>query len=159
MNKDKLFSGILLSIIGLLFIVFKGEVISIIGTIIGVIFIINGIKYFSTDQTTEGITLIVIGILIIIFGWVFVAIALYLVGIILIVFGVYTLYVRLKSKLITDNVVAKVLYFMIPVLYILAGGCLFFNQGGTISFIFIVVGVIILLNGLGLLLEHFKYNK
>ena len=41
----------------------------------------------------------------------------------------------------------KVMLYMKPVVTVIAGACLFFNQGGTISWIFFVTGALLVIEG------------
>ena len=122
----------------------------------GVVFIVNGIMSVVKNDLTKGIITIVIGAIIILFGWLFVTIALYILGALLIAYGVLDLINKSKVKIVFDDTLKKVLYYVIPVLYIVAGACLLFNQGETVSFVFILTGVILLVNGILTILESLK---
>ena len=156
MKNSKLVSGIIFAVVGLLLIVLKGQVISIAATCLGVVFIVNGIMSVVKNDLTKGIITIVIGAIIILFGWLFVTIALYILGALLIAYGVLDLINKSKVKIVFDDTLKKVLYYVIPVLYIVAGACLLFNQGETVSFVFILTGVILLVNGILTILESLK---
>lgn len=156
MKNSKLVSGIILAVVGLLLIILKGQVISIAATCLGVVFIVNGIMSVVKNDLTKGIITIVIGAIIILFGWLFVTIALYILGALLIAYGVLDLINKSKVKIVFDDTLKKVLYYVIPVLYIVAGACLLFNQGETVSFVFILTGVILLVNGILTILESLK---
>ncbi len=156
MKNNKVLTGVLLSVIGLLFIILKGEIISILLTCFGILFIVNGIISIINKDMTKGIIIIVIGIITILFGWLFITIALYVLGALLIVYGIYDLILKLNIKVIFDNTFKKVIYYLIPALYFVAGFCLFFNQGETISFVFILTGIILLINGVLIVLEGHK---
>ena len=131
-------------------------IISIAATCLGVVFIVNGIMSVVKNDLTKGIITIVIGAIIILFGWLFVTIALYILGALLIAYGVLDLINKSKVKIVFDDTLKKVLYYVIPVLYIVAGACLLFNQGETVSFVFILTGVILLVNGILTILESLK---
>ena len=156
MKNSKLISGILLAVVGLLLIVLKGQVISIAATCLGVIFIVNGIMAIVKNDFTKGIITIVIGAIIILFGWLFVTIALYILGALLIAYGVLDLINKSKVKIVFDDTLKKVLYYIIPVLYIVAGACLLFNQGETVSFVFIFSGINIGIRNIHLSSSIFK---
>jgi len=156
MKNNKLLTGIILAAVGLLFIILKGQVISIAATCIGVVLIVNGIMLILREDMTKGIAMIVVGVVIILFGWLFVTIALYILAVILIYFGVIDIINKFKVKIIFDDVIKKILYYLIPILYIVAGVCLLFNQGEAISFVFVLTGVILLINGVLTIIDASK---
>ena len=140
-NLSKLTSPLLLIAIGLLLLVFKGGVVSIALTIFGVVFIVMGIVGLINKQNQTAIIRLIIGAVIIAFGWLFVQIALYIIAFILILTGVYLLF-NLVSKKIKFSLV-----YLNPLLLFVAGICLFFNQGVTMDWVFIVVGAVFVVQG------------
>lgn len=156
MKNNKLFTGVVLGIIGLLLIILKGQIISIATTFIGVIFIINGVMAIVNKDLTRGIIIIVMGAVIILFGWLFLTIALYIVGALLITYGIIDLVNKFKVQISFEDNFKKILYYLIPVLYIVAGAVLLFNQGEAISFVFVFSGVVLLVNGLLIIVDGLK---
>lgn len=156
MKNNKLFTGVVLGIIGLLLIILKGQIISIATTFIGVIFIINGVMSIVNKDLTRGIIIIVMGAVIILFGWLFLTIALYIVGALLITYGIIDLVNKFKVQISFEDNFKKILYYLIPVLYIVAGAVLLFNQGEAISFVFVFSGVVLLVNGLLIIVDGLK---
>lgn len=156
MKNNKLFTGVVLGIIGLLLIILKGQIISIATTFIGVIFIINGVMSIVNKDLTRGIIIIVMGAVIILFGWLFLTIALYIVGVLLITYGIIDLVNKFKVQISFEDNFKKILYYLIPVLYIVAGAVLLFNQGEAISFVFVFSGVVLLVNGLLIIVDGLK---
>ena len=156
MKNNKLFTGVVLGIIGLLLIILKGQIISIATTFIGVVFIINGVMSIVNKDLTRGIIIIVMGAVIILFGWLFLTIALYIVGALLITYGIIDLVNKFKVQISFEDNLKKILYYLIPVLYIVAGAVLLFNQGEAISFVFVFSGVVLLVNGLLIIVDGLK---
>ena len=146
-KKDALICSILCIVIGALFIFLKGGVISIVMTVLGVFLIVYGILDILSKQVLVGIIKIVLGAIIIVFGWVFVSIILYIVAGVLIVFGIYSLYLLFRGKAKGTNPIVTVLVYIIPVFYIVIGVLLLFNQGETISWVFIVSGILLIIDG------------
>ena len=140
-NLSKLTSPLLLIAIGLLLLVFKGGIVSIALTVFGVVFIVMGIVGLINKQNQTAIIRLIIGAVIIAFGWLFVQIALYIIAFILILTGVYLLF-NLVSKKIKFSLV-----YLNPLLLFVAGICLFFNQGVTMDWVFIVVGAVFVVQG------------
>lgn len=149
---SRIFSGIISVVLGIMFITLKGGVIGIVLTIIGLAAIAMGISDFVNKQTTPATVKCVIGILILVLGWVLVDIALYVVAGAFIVFGIY----QIVSAVKLVNLCAppqKVLLFVKPVATLLAGLCLFFNKNGVMDWLFIIIGALILAQGVISILE------
>lgn len=150
-RNNKLIAALVSIVLGLMFIIFKGEVINIAMTIIGAVAIIMAIIDFVHKETVPGVLKAIIGVCVIVFGWVFVDIALYVIAGILILLGITQIVSAVKNA---DNVGSfqKVAGFIIPVASLASGICLFFNQGGTISWIFTAAGILLMVQGvLGLI--------
>ena len=156
MRKNDLYIGVIIAAIGLLLIILKGEIISIAATIFGVVLIVNGIFSIINKDTTRGVVQIISGAAIILFGWLFLTLVLYLLGLILIGYAVLELINRFKIKVIFDNQIKKIIYYVIPFLYILAGGSLLFNQTKAINFVFIFTGLTLLINGILVIIDSTK---
>lgn len=142
-------------LLGLLFIILKGNIISVALTIIGIVVIIMAIIDFCNKETVHGIIKAVLGVCILIFGWMFVDLALYIVAAVLLIQGLIEIVnaIRCKNSIAS---VQKIIYFIKPVICIVAGLCLLFNQGATIDWIFILVGVLLAVNGV---LSLTSYSK
>lgn len=147
---NKYLSPALSILLGILLLVFKGEVISIALTVLGVVFIVLGILDVTKNQTTPGIIRIVIGAVIIAFGWLLLSVALYVIAVLLVIAGIYGIYQTSTKKSSTA------LNYLQPVLLTLVGLCLFFNQGGTVAWVFIAVGIILVVQGIIGLLNVLK---
>ena len=156
MKKNDLLVGVIIAALGLLLIILKGDVISIAATIFGAILIVNGVVSVINKDTTKGVILIVAGASIILFGWLFITLVLYIIGAMLIAYGVLEIINRTKVKVLFNDLLKKVIYYLIPVLYICAGGVLLFNQGEAINFVFVFSGIILLVNGIFVIIDSLK---
>jgi len=132
--------------LGIMFCVLKGGVISIALSIIGVTAIIMGVVDFAGKRTSPGIVKVVIGVCVIVFGWMFVDIALYIVAAILLIQGLKTIVEAIKNKA-DNNSAQNVIAIIRPVACVVAGGCLLFNKNEMIDGVFVVVGVLLLIEG------------
>ena len=141
-KSQKLTSPLIMLIIGILLLVFKGGVVSIALTVLGVLFLIIGIIDITNKKMQTGITRLIIGAVIIVFGWLFVQIALYIIAVILAIAGIYGL-----ISLMTQKKKFSLIYLN-PLLLFVAGVCLFFNQGVTMDWVFVVVGAVFLVQGI-----------
>ena len=86
-KSDKLLTGLFTIVLGVLFIVLKGEVVSIGMTIMGVALIISSILDLIRKQGRQSIIKIVIGAVVIVFGWTLVSAALYIMAAVLLRFA------------------------------------------------------------------------
>ncbi len=147
-KKNNLMSAALSIILGVLFIIFKSEVISIAMTILGALLIIIGIIDIVNKLTTPGIIYIVVGALIIVFGWFIATVVLYIFAALLIIYGALEIYYIFKNNVSGASPLASLIIFAVPVLKLVIGILLFFNQGGVVSWVFIVSGIIMIVDGL-----------
>lgn len=136
----------ILVIVGALFMIFKGEIISIIMTILGIRMIVRGIFDLMRGYTMGGVVNIVFGALILGAGWLFITLALYILAACLLIAGIGELSGLLKERVKKLNL-AVILRIAQPVIYILVAICLFFNQGGAISWVFTVSGLFLIVDG------------
>ena len=157
MKDNKLVNGFIIVIKRILLMIIKNGVINIIATCFGIYFIVAGIlEIVKNKRTVEGVIMIVIGAAVIIFGWLLVSIVLYVVAALLVVYGIYTLYQCFNAKIKFKNLLSTILFYLIPILYIIAGICLFFNQGEIMNVAFIVSGAVLLVNGIIMIVESLR---
>ena len=149
--KRKTESGLItaaaLIVVGALFIIFKGEVISITMSIIGIALVVLGVADMLKKYIVSGAIKLALGALVLVAGWLFISLALYVLGAFLLIAGVSDLYAltKLKIKRISFPVALRIAQ---PVIYILVAVCLFFNQGGAISWVFTVSGIFLIVDGI-----------
>lgn len=142
-KRDSIIISLMSIAIGALFIILKGQVISIAMTAIGVLLIVNGIIHIVKDSDkVYGIILLCVGILIIVGGWLITTVILYILAVLFIIYGLLAVFAFFRGA----NV--NVLYLIAPILMIVAGVLLFFNQKGTIDWVFIVEGIVLIVEGL-----------
>jgi uncharacterized membrane protein HdeD (DUF308 family) len=146
-KSNELLTAIALIIIGGLFIIYKGEVISIAMSLIGITLVVLGIIDILRARVFSGVVKLVFAALVVLAGWLFVTLALYVLGAFLLIAGITQLIAisKLKIKKLT---LPAVMHIAQPVIYILVAICLFFNQGGAISWVFILSGVFLILDGI-----------
>lgn len=149
-------SGLMMILLGILFLIFQGEILSIIFTIFGVLLILFGIFNIINGLIIPGIIQIVVGVLVIVFGWALIKVCLYIVAILLIIYGGYALYDLIRHKTHGVKPLITILLYLSPVLDILLGVLLFINQIGAINYIFIFFGILLIIDGLTLILVPHK---
>lgn len=150
MNKSVL--AVLYIILGILFICMKGDVISLAMTLVGIALLLSSLPDFKNKALTPAIIKAVAGVCIIVFGWAFVSLALYVLAVILILQGGMQLWTLLKGSRPAGGA-QQILAYVMPAASLLAGICLLFNQGGTISWVFILTGILLLVEGVSALVK------
>lgn len=140
--------GTISCIAGMLFLVMKGEIISVALTLLGVCAIVLGIKDLAEHRMAGGLMKVISGATITLLGWVFVHIALTIISLVLIAYGVF----QLTSNLRLDGYELSGRQMMHtygkPICGIVAGICLLLNRGGTVDSVFVLVGIVFLINGI-----------
>lgn len=158
-KKDVLIEGALTILLGILFLILKADVISVAMTVLGVVLIVMAVLDLIDRNVLPAIIKAVFAVLVLVFGWVLVNAALYIVAALLLIWGIYELYAKIKVHLKGKNFLATLLLYVSPILSILIGLLLLFNQGGTVTWVFIVTGIILILDGVLLLCDAFKTKK
>ena len=147
-NKNSIITSIVLIILGIMLITLKSDVISFALTIIGITLIISAIIDFSQQMMHMGVIKIVTGIAVIVLGWVFVSTALYILAIVLTIQGIFQIIDTHRLRSAMPKGIRKTFSYLSPAASVLAGICLMFNQRGTISWIFVVSGILLIIEGI-----------
>lgn len=147
-KKIRVVSSVISIVLGLMLIVMKGEIISLAITLLGVTVLISAISDFVNSFKNVGIIKAVIALCILVFGWVFVNLALYILAAAIIIMGL--LQIANINEIVSVNLTVKdkALIYAKPVITVLAGACLLFNQGGTIAWVFIITGILLIIEGI-----------
>lgn len=154
--KENKIAGIVAIVLGFLLLLLKGEVISIVLTVIGLLALVAAFSDWRNKNTNGAIVKAVIGVCILAFGWLFVNLALYIVAAVIVAVGLKKILDIKNSSPVNLSLQDKVMLYAKPGLTVLAGLILFFNQGGVIDWVFIVVGVLLIVEGFLELLEMKK---
>lgn len=150
---NKSITAIAAIVVGLMFLVMKGEVISLAMTALGIAIVVMGILDLVKNKSKGGLAKIIAGALVIAFGWLFVNIALYVIAALMIVYCLGNLLTTLKTDGYPMSTVQTLRTYAKPVIGLVAGVCLFFNQGGTVSWVFVLTGIIFVVEGILMLSE------
>lgn len=151
---NDLITAVALIVIGALFIIYKSEIISIAMSIIGVTLIVLGIVDAVRKFVVSGVVKIAFGLLVLVAGWLFITLALYILGAFLLIAGITELYKLTKVK-IKKMSLPVAMHIAQPIIYILVAICLFFNQGGALSWVFTVSGIFLIIDGIVALIGAF----
>ena len=146
-SRNDLVAAILMTVLGVLFLILKGGVISIAMTVFGVFLFVQAILDIIAKQYVMAVVKAVIGVVVILLGWLLIDIAIIIFAIILAIFGVLQLIEAIKAFPQIKNMLGKVLVFVKPVVCIVISVCLFVNAGGVIDVMFIIAGVFFIVQG------------
>ncbi len=154
-KSEKIISALVLMAVGILFIILKDSFIGILMTVVGVGLIVLGIMDIFDKNIPQAVIKIVAGLVLIICGWAIVEAVLYILAGILLVLGVLLLYDQVKNRVSCHSLLEKVLAYATPTVCIVIGILLLFQMESMLNFIFIVSGILTVLEGGVLLLAAF----
>ncbi len=140
--KDQNFILAVASIVlGLLFVIFKSGVIGIAMTVLGIACIVSAVFDFINNNTTPAIIKLAIGIVIIVLGWAVAVVASIILAVLLIAYGGKDLYEFIKSE---NKPLVQIIK---PALMLLIGIAIIIGQFGALDILFIIAGIIFIVNG------------
>lgn len=153
-NKFKLDSGLLNAALyilaGLLFCILRGEVLSILFTIVGILFVVQAILHFVQKQYPNGAVSAVIGLVLLIGGNLITQVILIVFGVFLLVRGAFSLFAHLRSKKpSTWALVASAGTLLIGILLIVSNWLI-------VDWVFIIIGVVMIVDGVMSLLGSLR---
>ena len=146
-KKDQLMSAVLSIILGLLLIIMKNKVINITIAVFGIAILISATIDFINKLINIGIVKAVVGVCVLFFGWMFVNLALYIVAAAILIMGLLQIVNIQKYTFINISSAEKVMIYIKPILTVIAGGFLLFNQGGTLAWVFVLTGTLLIIQG------------
>ena len=152
-KTEKLISALLTIALGILLIVLKGGIISIMMTVLGVALLVFGVIDLVNRLIPPAVVKLVLGVVIIICGWAIVTAVLYLLAACLIVAGILLLYEKIKNRVSCASLWLTVCEYAVPAMLLVIGALLLFNQGNTVNWVFIISGIFTVVEG-GLLLVN-----
>ncbi|MGM9652779.1 MAG: DUF308 domain-containing protein [Eubacteriales bacterium] len=155
-KQEGILSAALSILLGILLIVMKNSVISIAITVCGVVLLISAVMEFIAGMVHSGIIKAVVGVCVLVFGWMFVNLALYILAAAIIIMGLMQIVNIHKYAPVNQSGAEKVVSYLRPVAAVIAGACLLFNQGGTVSWLFVFAGVLLIVQGAVELLDCMK---
>ena len=138
-------TALLYIVIGILFIIFQNSILNWMMIGIGALFILNGILEITKKRTVNGVVNLAIGIVIIIFGAAVVDLVLRIFGVLLALKGLLDLITACKKK--------KIFPILAALLTIIVGVLLVLNLWATLSWFFIAIGAVLIVDGIIALLK------
>ena len=152
-KSERIITAILTMIFGILLMVMQDNFIGLLMTIAGLTLIVLGIVDIFQRFIPPAVVKIVSGILIIVCGWVLVEAVLYVISALLLIAGILLLYDKIRKRLFCETLWQTILEYALPSMCVLIGGLLLFHQAFAIEIIFIISGLLTLLEGILLLVE------
>ena len=142
MKKNNLIYGIILIVLGVLLMIFKGSIIRILLSVAGVLLAGIGILDIINKDYQFGIGKIVIGILLIVFGNFLIEVCLIALGVLLIVYAV-GLIVRNVEYLKSLTIANKLKQLLMPIVIIIIGVLFIVSRWKLVDVVFIIIGAVI----------------
>ena len=154
-KTEKCIVAALTLVLGVLLVAFQDSVIKVAVSALGILLIALGVLDFFNKSGFAALVKVVAGIVVILFGVFAVRAVLYLVAGILLIIGILLLYERFKSRSYCYSTWQKILAYLLPAICILIGVLLLFNGGNTVTWVFIVGGILVIVEGALLLVDAF----
>lgn len=147
-RATKLLSALLTIALGVLFVIFKTEILSVCMTVLGVglivLAILDLIRFKVITAVIEGI----FGVAVLVIGWTLVDIALFVLAIVLGLYGIVELIRRIFEKKKKKHPAVLVIGFIEPILCIGVAALLLLNGGAALSGVMILAGILLIVDGI-----------
>ncbi len=143
----KILIAIVTILIGVLFIFGdRGQLLNWLVTGAAICLLITAIADLIQGFVPLFVVKVVIGVAMILLSWLVVQVVLYVIAILLILYGILGILQVLVSPI--PGGWRKILAIISPILTLAIGICLFFNQGAAINWVFLVGGILLILDGI-----------
>ena len=157
-KTEKVVVALLTLLLGIALLILRGSLISVLMSVVGIVFIAFGIIQWIKGQIVLAIIKAVIGIVLIICGWTVVSAVLYVLAAAVMITGILLLYEQLKNQGCGATLLQKIAAFAYPIVCILIGFFLLFNNDNEAQWVFIFSGSLTVLEGGLLLLSAFALD-
>ena len=148
LNDQAIINAIALIVLGILFCIFRAGMINVLLTIVGVVLIGLGIYDIVKKNYIPAVIEIILGIAVIVCGWTILDIALLVLGIGLVIYSVYQIIMIAK-----DFKKKGWMALIKPIITLIIGVFLIVAKWLLVDWVFIVIGVIFIINGIMALLQ------
>ena len=153
-NQNKLVSAIMTLVLGVLMFIYKGGVISIGLTVIGIALVVLAVLDFVHKNIVPGVIKAVFAALILVFGVgnLLVTVGFYVLGALALIYGILQViaFFRKRGK---KTLLYSILALIEPVVCVAIGVCLLFYQGSTVNTVLMISGVLLMVDGVLALLQ------
>lgn len=150
-KTEKIITALLTIALGVLLIVLRGKLVSILMTVLGVGLISFGVMDLFSRLFPPAVIKLVVGLVVVLCGWVIVEAVLYVVAALLIIAGILLLYEKIRSKDTCATLFYTLCEYAIPAVFLVIGTLFLFNKGSGTTWVFYLSGAFTIVEG-GLLL-------
>lgn len=155
-KSEKIISAVLTIAFGILLIVLQSKFIGVLTTIAGICLVTLGVVDLIQKLVPPAVVKLVIGLVILIFGLGdLITIVLYIIAAVLLIIGILMIYDKMKHNIRHASLWYTIMEYALPCIMLVIGLLLLFNQTGLLNFIFIVSGVLTIIEGILILLRTF----
>lgn len=137
-------TAILYILVGILCVAFRAQMLELLLTIIGTLFIVQGVLGLLKSDWINAAINLVIGIVIIVFSWTIIDLVLIVFGVLIVIKGIQEL-VKVSKKDVIGIVAAAIT--------VVVGVLLFVAKWVLADWIFIVIGIVFIVNGVAQLID------
>lgn len=131
-------SALLYLVIGLLLIIFRGEMLNWAMTIGGIFFIISGVVDLLKQNYPGGAMSLIIGLVVLLGGWLFLGIVLLVLGILIVIKGVFSLIDALRGKKSWISAAFSILSIVVGVMI---------AAGNALDTLLLIAGILMVVDG------------
>lgn len=160
-KTNYIISALITLALGITLIIYRAQVISWVLLIIGALLVIFGIIDLTKKRIIGALIFLFLGASVIVsvlglnqFGVevakifnVIVTIILYALGVFLIIIGIFAVIKLINAHNTYSSPFSMMFSYLIPVIYIFIGICLFFNQTGIVNLFFLIAGIMLVIQG------------
>lgn len=146
-QRSSAVSAVATILLGALFIIKRGGVIGLAITVLGVSVLVFALLDFLAKLTNAAIVKGVVGLCILVFGWIFVDLAIYILAAGIILTGLLQISSIKQYSPVNLDTSEKLFIYARPAMMVVAGACLLLNKNGTIDWVFVLVGALLVIQG------------
>ncbi len=139
-KKDAMATGIVAVSIGLLLILLKGELLSVLLTVLGVALLVKAVTELTRHNCFSATVFGIAGLITVVLGWALVSLALYVLAAVLLFYAISELVSVSRAK-------APAEFFVRPIACLVFSLCLIVGQAATLNWMLTVVGVLFIALG------------
>ena len=157
-KTERLIVSIATIAIGVLFIVLQDVTVQVATSIAGVLILVLGVLDLLYKEMVVGMIKFLFGILVLVFGWWITSAVLYVLAVAVLVLAAWWVYELWNVRCIRFGASALAWRYLQPAILIAIGTLLFFHQGENTGWLFVLTGILTVLEGALLFAMTIKNN-
>lgn len=146
-KTEKFIAAVTTIVLGVLLVVLRGDTIRIITSTLGIMIIVLGVFDLFGKEMKMALAKCAVGVLTLLFGFFVLKAILYVIAAAVVVWGVWCAYDLVKNSYPYTRPFLMVSAYAKPILTILLGVLLCFNQCGEATWVFILAGILTVVVG------------